>query len=86
MIDLNNENDPLLFSITIPAGRLVVQWHECVAAVQKMNINGEPSLEQIAQAIRKSARTPEIAADSTDEVLFAAFARMAQAAEKAGNG
>lgn len=86
MIDLNNENDPLLFAIAIPAGRLVVQWHECIAAVQKMNISGEPSIDQIAQAIRKSSRTPEVAADSTDEVLFAAFARMAQAAEKAGNG
>ena len=85
MIELNNENDPLLFSITIPSGRLVLQWHECIAVLQKMNITGEPSLKHVVDAVRSAARTPEVAKESSDEALFAAFARIATAAEKSGN-
>jgi hypothetical protein len=86
MIDLNAENDPLLFSISVPSGRLVVQWMEVIAAIQKSGIDKEPTLEQVCDAMRKVSRTPEVSNSASDEALFAAFARMAAAADKAGNG
>ena len=85
MIELTNENDPLLFCVTMPDdSRLVVQWNECLASIQKMNIEGEPSVEQISQALRSSARTKDIAARSSDESLFAVFARIVEALDKTG--
>lgn len=84
MIDLNENDDPLLFRAQVPAGSLVMQWTEVLAALAKPG-QGEPSVQDVAAAIRKVARTPEVAAGSTDEILFAVFARAAKAVERAGN-
>ena len=87
MIDLNEENDPMLFRVTIPTGALVIQWNELVASVQKRSIAGgeQPTVADIANAIRTVARTPEVAQQAADEVLFAVFARLGKAVQNAGN-
>ncbi len=84
MIDLNENDDPLLFRAQVPAGSLVIQWTEVLAALAKPG-QQEPGVQDVAQAIRKVSRTPEVAAESTDEILFAVFARAAKAVERAGN-
>ena len=87
MIDLNEDNDPMLFRVTIPTGALVIQWNELVASVQKRSIAGgeQPTVADIANAIRAVARTPEVAQEGADEVLFAVFARLGKAVQNAGN-
>lgn len=88
MIDLNEENDPMLFRITVPSGALIVQWNELVAAVQKRNQSASGSsvtVAEIADAIRSVSRTPDVAAAAADEVLFAVFARLGKAVQSAGN-
>ncbi len=84
MIDLNENDDPLLFRAQVPAGSLIVQWNEMLAVLAKPAA-GEPGVQDVAAAIRKVSRTPEVATQSTDEVLFAVFARMGKAVEAAGN-
>jgi hypothetical protein len=39
----------------------------------------------IAESIRAVSRTPEVAANAADEVLFAVFARLGKAVTNAGN-
>lgn len=87
MIDLNDENDPMLFSITLPNGKLIVQYMEVISTVQAI-ISGsaEPGIPEICRAIRESSRTPDVAKNATDAVLTAAWARMTQAVNSAGNG
>ena len=87
MIDLNEENDPMLFRIAVPSGSLIVQWNELVAAVQKRNqsAQNQPTVADIAESIRAVSRTPEVAANAADEVLFAVFARLGKAVTNAGN-
>lgn len=84
MIDLNDQNDPLLFKVTIPSGDLIVQWTEVVAALAPQ-ASENPGVGDVAAAIRKVARTPDVAAIATDEILFAVFARIGKAVERAGN-
>lgn len=84
MIDLNEDNDPLLFRVQIPTGSLIVQWTEVCAAAQQSN-EGKPTVKDLADAVRKVSRTPEIAAGATDEVLVAACERIARAIKNAGN-
>lgn len=84
MIDLNDEDDPLLFRVQVPAGSLIAQWNEVLAALAKPGA-AEPTVQDVAAAIRKVSRTPAVAADTPDEILFAAFARMSKAVERAGN-
>ena len=88
MIDLTEDNDPMLFRIAVPSGSLIVQWNELVAAVQKRNQSGQgsqPTVADIAESIRAVSRTPEVAANAADEVLFAVFARLGKAVTNAGN-
>lgn len=84
MIDLNEDNDPLLFRIQIPSGALVVQWTEVCAAVHQ-EPGKTPGVSEMAAAVRKVARTPDVAADATDEVLVAVCERIAKAIKNAGN-
>ena len=85
MIDLNSDNDPLLFRVGLPNGALIVQWTEVIAALAVKGSGAEPGVPDVAAAIRKVARTPDVAAQASDESLFAAFARMGKAVEQAGN-
>jgi hypothetical protein len=87
VIDLTEDNDPMLFRIAVPSGSLIVQWNELVAAVQKRNQSGQnqPTVADIAESIRAVSRTPEVAANAADEVLFAVFARLGKAVTNAGN-
>jgi len=84
MIDLNSDNDPLLFRVEIPTGALILQWTEVLAAIGT-KADQQPGIEEVAAAIRKMARTPEVAADAPDAVLFAVFVRIAKAVEAQGN-
>ena len=87
MIDLNDENDPMLFAVTLPNGRLIVQYMEVVATIQGMVANGaDPGIPEVCRAIRDMSRTPEVAKGASDAVLTAAWARMTQAVNSAGNG
>lgn len=83
MIDLNSDNDPLLFRVEIPTGSLILQWTEVLAAIGTKQ--EQPGIEEVAAAMRKMARTPEVAAAASDAVLFAVFVRIAKAVEKQGN-
>lgn len=82
MIDLNSDNDPLLFRAELPSGVIILQFHEIIAAIGKKD---EYQLSDVTAAIRKVARTPEVAAAATDEQLFGLFVRIKNAAERAGN-
>jgi len=85
MIDLNDENDPLLFSVSVPNGRLICQYMEVVATVQAISPNGtEPNTDIVIRAIRQSSRTPEVAREARDEWLIAAWHRMTTAMEASG--
>lgn len=83
MIDLNSDNDPLLFRVEIPSGALIVQWTEVLAVLAARG--GEPGIPEVADAIRKVARTPDVAANASEEALFAVFARIGKAVQQAGN-
>lgn len=87
MIDLNDENDPMLFAVTLPNGRLIVQYMEVVSTIQGI-ISGstDPGIPEICRAIRECSRTPEVAKNASDAMLTAAWARMTQAVNSAGNG
>lgn len=85
MIELNDDNDPLLFAVTLPNGRLICQYMEVVATVQALAPNnGEPGVDVMVEAIRKSSRTPDVAAAANASHLIAAWHRMTKAMEAAG--
>jgi hypothetical protein len=83
MIELKDENDPLLFRVQIPTGSLIVQWTEVCAAAQQAD--RAPTVADLANAVRKVARTPEVAASATDEMLVAVCERIARTLKNAGN-
>lgn len=82
MIDLTSDNDPLLFRAEVPAGFVIIQWNEVIAAIGQKD---QYELADVTAAMRKVARTPEVAAQATDEQLFGLFVRMKAAAERVGN-
>lgn len=85
-IELTEEDDPLLFAVTVPAGRLVFQFNEVTATMQAMGQpNAQPTVEDLGRAMRESCRTPEVAKQASDAQLFAAYVRAAQRVEQAGN-
>jgi hypothetical protein len=84
MIDLNEDNDPLLFRVQIPSGALIVQWTEVCAAAQPTS-DAAPNMQSLAAAVRKVSRTPDVAAQATDEVLVAVCERIARAIKTSGN-
>ena len=86
MIDLNDDNDPMLFAITLPQGKLIVQYMEVLTGVQAACNGVEPSTKDIIAAIRLCARTQDVASAAPDHVLLAAWARMTTAVQNAGNG
>jgi hypothetical protein len=86
MIDLNDENDPFLFSVTLASGKLVVQYMETLAALQEsLPQNSQPTTANIVETVRKTARTREVAANAQDWEITAAWLRMTKAMETAGN-
>jgi hypothetical protein len=85
MIDLNDENDALLFACTIPAGRLIVQFHEVVAALESRCQGADPSTADLVAVIKEVSRTPDVACMATDAQLVAVWTRIAKAAQTAGN-
>jgi hypothetical protein len=85
MIDLNDDNDPMLFAVTLPIGKLVCQYMEVVASVQGIT-DKEPTMENIVRAIREASRTPDVAKSAPDAVLVAAWQRMSKAVDAQGNG
>lgn len=85
-VNLTDDDDPLLFSLTLPEGVLILQWAEVLAALAKSNVTGTPEVQQVADAIRKVARSKDVAAACSDERLFAAFARIGKVADAQGNG
>ena len=86
MIELKDEDDPMLFAVTLPSGRLVVQYMECIATLKAfVRDESAPMLEEIARAVRESARTPEVARNAPDPHLFAAFMRIQDRVTHAGN-
>lgn len=85
MIDLNDDNDPMLFSVTLPSGKLICQYMEVLATVQGMT-DKEPTIEHVVRAIRESSRTPEVAKATPDAMLVAAWQRMSKAVDAQGNG
>jgi hypothetical protein len=85
MNDLNDDNDPMLFSVTLPHGKLIVQYMEVLASLQSVLADGgEPTQAQLVQAIRATARTVEIAVATTDAMLIAAWHRMTGAIQASG--
>lgn len=85
-IELNEADDPMLFAVTVPAGRLVFQFNEVTATLQAIGAgNAQPGVPELARAMREACRTPEVAKEATDAQLFAAYARAAQRVEQAGN-
>lgn len=85
-VELSDTDDPMLFAVTVPAGRLVFQFNEVTATLQAIiPPNGQAGVPEIARALREGSRTPEVAKDSTDAQLFAAYARAAKRVDEAGN-
>lgn len=87
MIELNDDNDHLLFSVTMPSGRLILQYMEVLAYAQSnLKPDAQAELADIVSAIRTTARTKEVAAAASDHELKAAWVRITKAVETAGNG
>jgi hypothetical protein len=87
MIDLNDDNDPMLFAVNTPNGQLIVQYMEVVANLQHVMVNGQdPTPADICAAIRSTSRTPAVASTASDAVLFAAWHRMSTRVNEKGNG
>jgi hypothetical protein len=85
-VELSDNDDPMLFAVTVPAGRLVFQFNEVTATLQAViPTNGQAGVTEIARALREGCRTPDVAKDSTDAQLFAAYARAAKRVDEAGN-
>jgi hypothetical protein len=86
MINLSDEDDPMLFGLTLPQGQLVVQYMEVLAMLQtKVAAGTDPTTAQIVECLRESSRTPEVAVKAPDHVLLAAWARMSNRVQAAGN-
>jgi hypothetical protein len=91
MIQLNDDNDPLLFCVTIPSGQIVLQYMEVLAYAQaRMSEAGQDAaqagLHDIVAAIRAASRTKDVAAAASDHELKAVWLRVTKAVESAGNG
>ena len=88
MKNLTDDNDPLLFAIDLPAGKLIVQYLEVMAAVQAAlpSDQKEPDPSIVLKCLRECSRTPDVAKSLSDPMLLAAWMRVMQAAESAGNG
>ncbi len=85
-VELSDNDDPMLFAVSVPAGRLVFQFNEVTATLQAiLPPNGQSGVAEIARALREGCRTPEVAKASTDAQLFAAYARAAKRVDEAGN-
>lgn len=85
MIELNDDNDPQLFAITLPSGRLVLQYMEVGAVLNAIAGTNTPTAEQVVRAVREAARTKDVAAAATDAELFAAFERVSRRVQQSGN-
>lgn len=85
MIELNDENDPMLFALTLPSGRLIMQYMEIGAVLQGIAGTATPTFEQVVRAVREGARTKDVAASAPDAELFAAFERVARRVQQSGN-
>jgi hypothetical protein len=86
MIEMNENDDPMLFSVGIPTGRLIVQYMEVAATMQALVSQGEtPNNQHIVRAIREASRTPEVAKIATDAMLIAAWQRIHTRVATAGN-
>lgn len=86
MIELNDDNDPYLFAVTLPSGRIVIQYLEVLCALKELMPDGrEPNVDELAAAIRKAARTKEAAASATAAELFSAWVRVNARATELGN-
>lgn len=86
MINLSDEDDPMLFALTLPGGQLVVQYMEVLALLQaKIPTGTEPTPAQIVEGVREAARTPDVAKQAPDHVILAAWARMSTRVQAAGN-
>jgi hypothetical protein len=87
MIDLNDDNDPMLFAVNTPNGQLIVQYMEVVASLQSvMTDSKEPTPSDICNAIRSNSRTHSVASLASDAILFAAWHRMTMRVNEKGNG
>jgi hypothetical protein len=86
MIELNDDNDPMLFAVTLPSGeRLILQYMEVVTNLSLVVGNGtDPTPAQIASAIRDSARV-KLTLDNTDAHLMAAWHRISAQVANSGN-
>lgn len=86
MIHLSDEDDPMLFSLALPSGQLIVQYMEVLALLQaKVPAGTDPTPGQIVEGLREACRTPEVAKQASDHVLLAAWARMSGRVQAAGN-
>ena len=86
MISLSDEDDPMLFGLTLPQGQLVIQYMEVLAHLQAQAQPGaDPTQAQIIDAIRFAARTPDVATATPDHVLLAAWVRISSRVQAAGN-
>ena len=87
MKTLTDENDPLLFAIDLPAGRLIFQYLEVMAAVQAATPSNstEPDKAVVVKCLRETTRTPDVAAALSDALLVAQWMRVMQAVDSAGN-
>jgi hypothetical protein len=86
MIDLNDDNDPMLFRATCAAGVLVFQYMEVVFTLQGGgNIDANPDSQKIIAAMRQASRTPDIAKQAEDAVLMAIWHRMSIAVNNSKN-
>jgi hypothetical protein len=87
MIDLNDDNDPMLFSVQLPTGdRLVVQYMEVMAELQSFAGDAaNPDISLVLRAIRSAARTKAVASTASDASLVAAWYRMTDAVNRQGN-
>lgn len=87
MQTLDDDNDPMLFAVTVPNGKLIVQYMEVLTAVQASLPSGttEPTPQMILAAIRSTARTLDVAKEATDPVLMAAWLRMTNKVQASGN-
>jgi len=86
MINLSDEDDPMLFGLTLPQGQLVVQYMEVLALLQaKIPAGTDPTSAQIVEGVREACRTPDVAKAAADHVILAAWARMSSRVQAAGN-
>lgn len=86
MIHLDDDNDPMLFSVVLPNGTLILQYMEVLVALQAVVNSSEPTHAQIAHAIRSACRSTTVAADASDAHLIAAWHRIGVAVMSAGKG